>query len=65
MEQFVINWSETPLYKYYQQYQAILDVQKFQQIGHDPQSGYLAWDQRHFSNWEVEQLLGLIKAKYN
>ena len=62
--EYAINWSETPLYRYYQDHQAIIDVQKFQQIGHDPQNGYLAWDERHFANWEVETLLGHIKQSY-
>ena len=67
-QQVYVNWSETPLYDYYHKHSQILNLNKFQQIGQDAQTGYIAWDQQqHYTNWEVEQLLVDIKqdfAKY-
>ena len=56
-----IDWSETPIFAYYSQNQALIDVHAFHQIGHDPRTGYLAWDKNHRTNWNVDKLLAKIK----
>lgn len=40
-------------------------MSKFQQIGLNPQDGFLAWDTIYYTNWEIETLLDTIKSKYS
>ena len=61
----VIDWSESLLYKYYIENQNYLNIDKFQQIGYDYEFGRLCWNQRYFTNWEVDELLEAIKGNYD